>query len=93
MNWIPAGFGLLAAAVAFTTALFPHWNVRWGRHGKGPPMTMVGRISLGIYFVCWSVRCAFGLKSVWGWALFIIAFIVWCDGWRDQRIHENAARK
>src|SRR5215471_20949429 len=96
MGYAFAAFGLLAAIYFFTTALFPRKEIWWSAprsKRRFAPMSIPGRIANGIACVCWSIWCAFGLNTVWGWLLFAAAFIVVAIvGRRDMQIYEASTR-
>jgi MFS family permease len=92
MDWIFLALGLGAAIFAFVSALFPEWNVRWGRHGVGPPMTVAGRIATGCYFICCSLLAAFAKSQAWVALIFVLFVPMFFVYRHDKRIYENSIR-
>jgi hypothetical protein len=86
------------AIACFLSAIFPKWDLRWGRHSGGGkfedriPVSVRGRVAFGMLFVYF---CAVGLigdvRPSWGSWLGVSVFLpllgVFLIAWQDERRH------
>ena len=94
--WQGALSTALASAACFASAFFPHWKVRWGRFGNGPPMSVEGRIAFGAFLAFLSLVFLFAPKSYLPFVGAVpLLIVVWSYAWRDkarQRLKEEQER-
>jgi hypothetical protein len=95
--WIVPLFFFYFAIYCFLSIPYPGLLVRWGRSGKGPPMSVGGRVVFGSFCLYVSLLFVMHLPQRFGIilkAVYIILFFVACIVYlRDRRNFQKDQQK